>query len=176
MATRLALALSLVLIFSWAGIVARDARGGAVAASTLENPLSYMGEGGYAPYSLGYIGYYLTQGSFDVTVYVPPCTEGEVRVYRAGDRELVASWRLEGGAAPRSLEAEAALPGYYLVVYSITAGGGECPLHVPPGSFSIYQEAQPEVGVRAVVLAGSLASLAAGIAGLLRGGRGDGRS
>lgn len=173
LAARLALALFLILAFAWAGLVARDSRGGGTAAITLENPWSYLDKGDYAPYSLGRIGYYLAEGSFNITVYVPPCTGGEVRVYRVGDGELIASWRLDGGAAPRSLEAEARLPGYYLVVYSITAWGGECPFTAPAGSFSIYQPVQPEEGVRAVVLAGSLASLAVGLAGLLRGVRGD---
>ncbi len=143
------LALSLLLIISWATVYSRDN--------------SVFGARGSAPLTLesdSMIGLWLLEGYVNMSVFVPNCHRLSLVVYSKGGGELV--YRLDVEALERPLREvyifKTPRPGYYIIEAKLREIEG-CVGPRVNGALNVYQNAQPETTTRTVLLVPAVASL-----------------
>ncbi|MFN4046035.1 MAG: hypothetical protein ACK4H7_01680 [Acidilobaceae archaeon] len=143
------IALSIISMFTWIALYARD-----------NSPMIARYSFSFKPNSTSVIYLWLIEGWANVSLFAPPCQSVYLIVYREGDRAVIHRGSFEG---PRMelLQIHIPIPGHYAFQVASTRIEG-CPAPDITGTYTVYQWGQPEHKLRTITLAASSIMLALG--------------
>ena len=156
----LAIMIALMAWLSWAAVISRDSIPGrqAFVSSSVFNPILAPPLIGIEDVDRGYqlVPSYMVEGSFNMTVYSPPCIYTRVSIVRLGDGSVIDEFIIEGGDKP-VLTSYAPTPGVYGVVFESRIVDHDCLVKVH-GNMVLFQARVPEERLRTALLAIAIAS------------------